>query len=238
MNTSRSLIRELRLVLVVLFLGAAAFSIHAQETFVQVSAEPSHRVRMDTAKYRVYDVLVDREQAMLFHEHRADNFAVFLSQSDLTNEMQGGQKTDASVKPGIVTFASASPTKSYVHRVVLRGGAPFRNITIELLQAQATTGATDSSEQIDPALAMLRESPRGKAFRLNLEPNQSTTLPSRASDIFVVCLSGGSVVQMLGQTSTSWDCKVGDFRLLEQPREAVLTNHTTARVELVVIALQ
>jgi hypothetical protein len=70
--------------LVVLFLGAAAFSTHAQEPFVQVSAEPLHRVRMDTAKYRVYDVLVDREQAMLFHEHRADNFAVFLSESDLT----------------------------------------------------------------------------------------------------------------------------------------------------------
>ena len=36
----------------------------------------------------------------------------------------------------------------------------------------------------------------------------------------------------------SWDCKVGDFRLLEQPREGVLKNPTSARVDLVVIALQ
>jgi hypothetical protein len=194
---------------------------------------------MDTAKYRVYDVLVDSSDAMLFHEHKADNFAVLLSQSDVTNEMRGGQKTDGSAKPGIVTFASASPAKSYVHRVLLRGGAPFRNITIELLQAQTTTAATDGSEQLDPALTTLRESPRGKAFRLDLEPNQSAKLPSRASDIFVVCLSGGSVVQdMPGKASTSWDCTLGDFRLLVQPREAVLGNKTTTRIELVVIALQ
>ena len=234
-----NVIGALRLVLAVLISSAVASATLAQEPFVQVSAEPLHRVRMNTAKYRVYDVLVDSDAAMLFHEHKADNFAVFLSQSDLTNEMQGGQKTKVSVKPGIVTFASASPSKSYVHRVLLRGGAPFRNITIELLQAQAATSATDRSEQVDPALTALRESPRGKAFRLNLDQNQSTKLPSRASDIFVVCLSGGSVVQeMTGQPSTSWDCKPGDFRLLEQPRGAVLKNETAARVELVVIALQ
>lgn len=239
MRASRSVWREVRFVVAAILFGSAASGIHAQESVVQVSAEPKHRMKMDTAKYRVYDVLVDRDEATLFHEHKADNFAVLLSQSDLTNEFQGGRKTEATVRPGIVVFAAASPTKSYVHRILLRGGAPFRNITIELLQAQPSAGATDSLEQVDPALATLRESPRGKAFRLNLEPNQTTKLPSRVSDIFVVCLSDGSVVQqMAGQSSANWDCKVGDFRLLEHPREAVLKNLTSARVDLVVIALR
>lgn len=239
MRPSTSVWREARVVVAVILLGSAAYGIHAQEPFVPVSAEPKHRMKLDTAKYRVYDVFVDSGEATLFHEHKADLFAVFLSQSDLTNDVQGGQKTEASVRPGIVTFAAASPTKSYVHRVLLRGESPFRNITIELLQAQAPAATTDSPEQLDPALATLRESPRGKAFRLNLEPNQTAKLPSRASDIFVVCLSDGSVIQQgAGQSSASWDCKVGDFRLLEQPREGVLKNPTSARVDLVVIALQ
>ena len=231
--------RNIRFVIALIALGSAAAGLHAQEAFVPLSAEPRHHLKMDSAKYRVYEVFADQDEAMLFHEHRADNFAVLLSRSDLTNEVQGGQKTEASVKPGIVTFAAASADKSYVHRVLLLGGEPFRNITIEFLQPRPSVETADSPEPLDPALTTLRESPRGKAYRLGLEPNQAARLPSRVSDIFVVCLSEGSVVQKeAGRSNTSWDCKLGDFRLLEQPGEAVLENHTMGRVDLVVVALQ
>ena len=74
---------------------------------------------------------------------------------------------------------------------------------------------------------------------MNLEPEQSLKLPSRVSDIFLVCLSDGSVVQQMpAQSSATWNCKAGDFRLLEQPREAVLKNQSTAVVDMVVIAVQ
>ena len=231
--------RQASITFVTLALGTSSIHLQAQESFVQVSAEPLHRMKLDTAKYRVYEVLINPGETMQFHEHKADNFAVLLSQSDLTNEPQGGQKTDVSVKPGIVAFALASPMKSYVHRVLLRGGAPFRNITIELLLPQAAASTPDAPEQLDPALTTVREAPRGKAFRVNLEPNQSVKLPSRTSDIFLVCLSDGSMVQQMpNQSNTTWNCKAGDFRLLEQPRETVLKNQASAKVEFVVIAIQ
>ena len=239
MRTSRSVGRETCLGLALFALGLAAPLVGAQAPAVQVRDEPRHRIKMDTGKYRVYEVLVDQRDAMLFHEHQADNVAVFLSPSDITNEVQGGQKTDVSVKPGLVSFASASPTKPYVHRVLLRGGAPFWNITIELLQPPELAGTGDSPESTDPALAVLRESPRGKAYRLNLEPDQTTRLPSRASDIFVVCLSEGRVVQQWpDQSGTGWDCTPGEFRLLSRPRAASLKNEATRRVDLVVVAIQ
>jgi hypothetical protein len=239
MCTLPKVLRITYLVAAVVLLVSFTSGAHAQEPFVQVSAEPKHRLKMDTDKYRVYDVLVTPGDTMLFHEHKADNFAVLLSQSELTNEFQGGQKTDIQAQPGMVSFAQASRAKPYVHRVLLRGGAPFRNITIEFLQPQAPADAAGGPEQVDPALTTLREFPRGRAFRLNLEPNQATKLPSRVSDVFVVCLSDGSVVQqVLGQSKTSWDCKIGDFRLLEQPREVVLKNQGAARVDLAIIALQ
>jgi hypothetical protein len=237
MHAFRSISLEASKILIAIVLGSTALHGEAQESFVPVSAEPHHRMKLDTAKYRVYEVLVNPGETTLFHEHKADNFAVMLSQSDLTNEFQGGQKTDASVKPGMVAFAAASPAKSYVHRVLLRGGAPFRNITIELLQPQGA--AVADSEQIDPALSTVRESPRGRAFRVNLEPEQSVKLPSRVSDIFLVCLSDGSVVQQIAaQSTTTWNCKVGDFRLLEKPREAVLKSQAPTKADLVVIAVQ
>lgn len=238
MSTFRNVQRTAKLVLVAVVLGSSAVTLQAQEPFVEVNAEPTHRMKMNTAKYRVYDVLVGPADTMKFHEHKADNFAVLLSQSDITVETYQGQKTDASVKPGVVAFASASPTKPYVHRVLLRGGEPFRNITIELLQPGATSSAADAPEQVDPALSSVRDTPRGKAYRLSLEPNQSVTLPARVSDIFVVCLSEGSVQQVAGQGSSSWTCKAGDFRLMEQPRDAALKNLAAARVDLVVFALQ
>jgi hypothetical protein len=139
---------------------------------------------------------------------------------DVTNEIQGGQRTDSSVKAGLCPFAAASPTKPYVHRILARGGAPFWNLTIQLLHSQASNDATDSPGRIDPVLTTVRDSPRGKPLRLNLAPRQTTTLPFRVSDILVVCLSDGSGVQQLPvQPSERWTCKPSDFRLLEQPRE-------------------
>lgn len=239
MYPPRTILRELCLVVAAIGLGTVAPRAHAQEPFVHVSAEPSHRVRLATPRYRVYEVLVEPGKATLFHEHKADNFAVLLSQSDVTNEIQGGQRTDSSVKPGVVTFAAASPTKPYVHRILARGGAPFWNLTIELLHSQASNDAADSPERIDPVLTTVLDSPRGKALRLNLAPSQTATLPSRVSDILVVCLSDGSVVQQLpGRPSERWTCTPGTFRLLEQPREAQLTNPASTRVDLIVLALQ
>ena len=153
MSMFRNAQRTAKLVLVAVVLGSSTLALQAQEPFVEVSAEPTHRIKMDTAKYRVYDVLVGPADTMKFHEHKADNFAVLLSQSDITVEAYQGQKTDASVKPGIVAFAPASPTKSYVHRVLLRGGDPFRNVTIELLQPGAPSSAGDTPEQLDSALS-------------------------------------------------------------------------------------
>jgi len=92
---------------------------------------------------------------------------------------------------------------------------------------------------VDPALVMLRESPRGKAYRLSLEPGQTVRLPPNASDLFVVCLTDGTVTP--AQRSLPGDgmkCTRGDFRLLERPDAPSLKNEGAGRVELTVIAVR
>ncbi len=218
---------------------AAVFGIHAQESFVQVYEEPKHLVKLKTDRYRVYEVLLKPGEVMLYHEHKADSFTTFLSQSEVTNDVQGGAKTDGRVKPGIVSFAAASPpAKSYVHRVVVRAGEPLWLVNLEILHTQSAPDTAGNPEQVDPALVTVRESPRGRGYRLNLEPDQTARLPSRVQDLFIVCLSDGSLVQQaVGQSNGTLDCRTGAFRLLEKPGEIVLKNHASARVDLAIVAV-
>lgn len=238
MRTFTRTLKSMRMILAAVAGGGAACLAMAQIHSVLVRDEPLHQVRMETAKYRVYEVVVDQRDAMLFHEHKADNVTVFLSESEITNELDNGQKTDYVVKTGLVSFAAASTAKSYVHRVLLRGGAAFRNVTIEFLQPLSTTPPRDNVNPLDPALVPLRESPRGKAYRLALEPEQSITLPSNASDTLMVCLSEGQVTPTRdSRPGDVVNCSTGGFHLMEHSGAAVLKNDGTRRVELAVIAV-
>jgi len=228
--------RPMGLALAALAGGSVPLLVQSQP--LQVREEPMHHVRLESARYRVYEVAVGPGQEMQFHEHKADNVAVFLADSAITNEFENGQKTDFSVKTGLASFASASPGKPYVHRVLLRGGAPFRNITIEFLSPPSSAAARDRPEPPDPALVLLRESPRGKAYRLNLEPAQTVQLPSGASEVFVVCLTDGTLTmaQNLGPDRHT-KCAVGEFQLLDRSQAISLKNDSGARVDVTLIAV-
>jgi len=238
MNSVIRVLRARCLATAALALAAMVCPASAQVSAVQVRDEPLHNLKMETDRYRVYKLLVSPRDAMQFHVHKADNVAVFLSDAEITNEFENGQKTDFLVKTGLASFASASPEKPYVHRILLRGGAPFRNITIEFLKPLSSTPPRDSTEPLDPALVFLRESPRGKAYRLALEPAQSVNLPSNVSDIFVICLTDGSVAQAhRSRPNDGMECVSGAFSLLDRSDTVALRNAGTGRVELTILAV-
>lgn len=236
MKTFLRALRPMGLALAALAGSGAPLPVQSQP--LQVRDEPMHHVRLETARYRVYDVAVGQGETMQFHEHQADNVAIFLSDSEITNEFVNGQKADFSVKTGLASFASASPGKPYVHRVLLRGGAPFRNITIEFLSPPSSAPARDRSEPPDPALVLLRESPRGKAYRLGLEPAQTIKLPSGASEVFVVCLTDGTLtLTQSSKPDRHTKCDVGEFQLLDRSQTDSLKNDGGARVQLTLVAV-
>jgi predicted metal-dependent enzyme (double-stranded beta helix superfamily) len=107
--------------------GLACF---AQQEPVDVSAEPHHHHVLDNLFVRVYDVTVEPNQSTLMHRHGHDYLGIFLGDSKFTNKKQDGQSSAASIGDGEVRFASAP----VVHAVEDTASAPFRNITIELMQ--------------------------------------------------------------------------------------------------------
>ncbi|MBK5275779.1 MAG: hypothetical protein JJE30_12090 [Desulfuromonadales bacterium] len=239
MTTRWNLAIAARVLVSACVLAATVSYARAQEAVVPVNTEPRHLIKLDSAKYRVYDVLVEPGESTLFHTHTADIFAILLTHAEVINEPLGGPKAEIRTQPGIVLFSAYSPSRPFVHRISTKGNTPFRNITIELLQSGGSSSAAQLSEQTDPALKLVRESPRGKAYRLDLEPGQSARLLPGSTDLFVICLSDGRVVdQPEKQTPVSWDCKAGDFRLFEHPQNHLFKNGSTSRAELVIIGIK
>ena len=197
----------------------------AQAEEVPVQQEPMHTLRLETTRYRIYDVTVPVGEATLFHRHSADNFAVYLSSSSILNERPDGTRVSASVVPGGVNFAAASSTASYVHRVTTTGGDAFRNLTIELLGEAAPTATTRLPS--GAGFATIRESARGAAFRVELEPGASVTLPTTAADALLVCIKPATFVLSAGELQEDrWVCETGQFRLVKAPSATRISSPT------------
>jgi hypothetical protein len=96
----------------------------SKDPVVAVSLEPSHHVRFDNGRVRVYDVQVPTEKWTLFHEHTCDNFFVFIVPTTQEFEFLDGRKGTREVKPGDVGFSSTG-TGAYTHRVRAVGTLPL-----------------------------------------------------------------------------------------------------------------
>jgi hypothetical protein len=109
---------------------AASFAWGQQADPVDVSAEPHHHVVLDNLFVKAYDVQVAPKESTLMHRHGKDYLGVFLGNSEIQNTKQGAQPAMAKFKDGDVRYTPGG----LVHAIADSGDAPFRNITIELLQ--------------------------------------------------------------------------------------------------------
>jgi hypothetical protein len=72
MNSVIRVLKARCLATAALALAAIACPAPAQVSTVQVRDEPLHNLKMETDRYRIYDVIVSPRDAMQFHEHKAD----------------------------------------------------------------------------------------------------------------------------------------------------------------------
>jgi hypothetical protein len=195
----------------------------SKEPVLPVSKEPSHHIRFDNGKVRVYDVRVPAGYWTEFHEHTWDNFFVFITPTTQDYEFSDGRKGTREVKAGDVGFSSTA-TGSYIHRVSTRG-EPLHVVDIEILN-NAKLGS-DSAAKRPESFKIVLENPRGRAYDVNLKPGQSTSLFTRTSNTAIFVVSGGRVTETLeGKAPRLWDSEPGDFRWNELPERLTLTNNS------------
>jgi quercetin dioxygenase-like cupin family protein len=112
----------------------AALALVAQQTSeVEITAEPRHHLALENQYVRVFQVEVAPHDATLMHIHRHDYVYVTLGAANLSNEVKGKTPVAVKLQDGETRFTPGN----FAHIARNLSDAPFRNVTIELLQDEA-----------------------------------------------------------------------------------------------------
>ena len=101
---------------------------------VPLSDEPHHRLVLQNAFTRVYNVMVPPLDVTLLHQHDFPYIYVVLGPADIINAIQGKPELHQVLQDGDTHYTPGH----FAHVARTDSGTPFHNITIELLRAQGT----------------------------------------------------------------------------------------------------
>jgi quercetin dioxygenase-like cupin family protein len=211
------------LLLVITGLAAAA------QSPVPVEGEPRHHLKFENSYVRVFDVVVPPGDATLFHTHSKDYAFVSIGDASLKAEVMGSPAVDLILKDGETRFSKAT----VIHRVMNPGMTPFRNITIEVLGSPTMTAGGQKLDRV-PGHTLLFENERVRAWRLVLDPGQSTGLHTHGHAGLGVSVSGGQLsIATSGGQSREATLKPGDFQWHDLDTTHSLKNVGKTRFEAV-----
>jgi quercetin dioxygenase-like cupin family protein len=112
----------------------AALALVAQQTSeVEITAEPRHHLALENQYVRVFQVEVAPHDATLMHIHHHDYVYVTLGAANLSNEVKDKPPVAVKLQDGETRFTPGN----FAHIARNLSDAPFRNVTIELLQDDA-----------------------------------------------------------------------------------------------------
>ena len=206
----------------------------AEQKVVAIDAEPNHKIRFDNGRVRMYEVVLAKGQATLMHEHRADSFSVIFGDTEATNEPRGGKPRTGKAPSGLVVFASTAKGP-YSHRIIASGDSAFHVIAMELLLPASAT-APGAVGRTNSPFKLVRESPRGRAYRIALAPGASTPAFTRPAGSVVFAVSAGRVREEAeGRPARLWDFEPGHFRWYDASETISLKNEGPTPIDLVEI---
>jgi mannose-6-phosphate isomerase-like protein (cupin superfamily) len=206
----------------------------AVQRVVPIEAEPSHKIRFDNGKVRMYEVILANGQGTLMHEHQADSFSVIFGNTEVINEPRGGKSQTFKVPSGFVAFASTAKGP-YSHRVVASSDSGFHVVAMELL-SPAPAGSPAAAGRAAPPFKMVRENARGRAYRITLAPGASTPAFTRPAASVMFAISSGRVREEAdGRPARLWDFEPGQFRWYDASETVSLKNEGSSPIDLVEI---
>lgn len=202
---------------------------------IPITAEPDHKIRLDNGSVRIIEVVLPKGKATLFHEHLYDAFFVFFRNAEITSEPFRGKPVATKTPAGSVSFTSTS-AGSYAHRVIATGEDTVHVIATELLTPPPAASTASTSESRFPPYEVALENPRGRIYRLRLNPGESADGFTRPARTVVFATSSGRISEKPeGKPARLWDFEPGHFRWVEASEELSLKNESTTPIELIEI---
>jgi hypothetical protein len=209
----------------------------SKDPVLPVSKEPSHHIRFDNGRVRVYDVQVPAGKWTEFHEHSWDNFFVFIIPTTQAYEFSDGSHGTRDVKPGDVGFSSTA-MGPYTHRVTAQGVLPLHVVDIEILNNASLGSGAAASKRPENFFKLVTENSRGRAYDIHLKPGESTAAFTRVPNTGIFAVTGGRVSETAeGKAPRLWDSEPGDFRWNDKGDRLTIANNSTKDEEFVEIEL-
>jgi quercetin dioxygenase-like cupin family protein/ketosteroid isomerase-like protein len=179
------------------------------QTGVPVEKEPMHRLKFENDLVRVFDVLVPVGKATQFHTHLYDGASVRISNTQILDEVVGGEKTPFDIIYGEATFG-ARPA-ALTHRVMNSGNSDFRNIFIEILPRKNTATGT-AFPILSDGHVILIDNARVRVNRLTLKPGESSKLHKHTMPGLGIVLYDSKIeIRSADGTQRALEPKAGDF---------------------------
>lgn len=97
---------------------------------VEITAEPLHHLTLQNAYVRAFKVEVGPHAQTLMHWHRHDYIFVTLGDSQVESDVRGKPSVSLKLQDGETRFTPGN----FAHIAKNLADAPFRNVTIELMQ--------------------------------------------------------------------------------------------------------
>lgn len=104
----------------------------AEASTVEITAEPDHHLAFENEQVRVFQVEVAPHTSTRVHRHGHDYLFVTLGDSHILNEVQGKAPVDLKLADGETRFTAGD----FAHAAKNLADQPFRNVTVELMQAE------------------------------------------------------------------------------------------------------
>lgn len=201
---------------------------------IPITSEPDHKIRFDSGKVRVYEVVLPKGKTTLVHEHRNDSFTVYFSNGEVTNEPYGGKPIVVNRTAGTVAFTSTA-NGPYSHRVIASGETTFHVMALELM-SPANTSAVTASLRPSAMFKVALESPRGRAYRATLAPGASTEIFTRPARSMFFAISAGRISETIdGKPARLWDFEPAYIRWSETSEKLSIKNESSTPIDFVEI---
>ena len=220
-----------------MLLGASAGWLPAasaadKDVAVLAKDEPRHRPKLENDYVRVLDVEIPAGYQTLFHTHDLNYTYLMVNSALLQNEIPGKPGTvEIKIPAGLVGYYRASEG-AYTHRFTNIGGDTFRAIGIELMRPAPSPTVTASLPE-STGYATVLDNERVRAYRVVLEPGQSTPAVTLPGPSIRVAGTGGTLLQQTpGSEAITTDLAPARFEFRAGSATHSLKNVGEARVEI------
>ena len=167
--------------------GAGALKLAA----VPVYAEPHHHLQYESKFVRVLDVVIRPGDTTLFHVHADRHAGVVIGGARTWTHVIGGRDSTYAANAIGTLSDNTGDALPFTHRVANIDTVDFHLVLGQFLAASGIASPVIAS---DGTLQLVRETARGRMYRVTLAPGQSTSSHRHAQPGLTIQVTAGTVV--------------------------------------------